>query len=302
MEKATVLLVHGGLWHHVVKWSQLIVRWLVVDVLIKDAHRRLQRYLGRELAFLQVALVIVGSVAAMTGMASWVSFCVRKIWVACSMLLYTPFVLCLSGSSIIYWICRESVGIRISVVYDLVDHIVDHSLLFILWGHESIFIFDILGQELHKLVVVDGLHFLRRPLSVIIIFDFVHIPLINLLLHIKIFIQITAIVLPPEIVEVVEPVVHSWLRTSGAQVLLQVQGIHIIFDALELPRDASLVPPRRRITSFILARSLPAWIVTILIDRALVSGYLVLFRCVRVIMKHLNCCLGGRLILLCLQM
>ena len=69
--------------------------------------------------------------------------------------------------------------------------------------------------------------------------------LINLLLHIKIFIQITAIVLPSEIVEVVESVINSRLRTSGAVVLFQVQRIHFIFHALELPSDASFVAPCR---------------------------------------------------------
>ena len=108
-------------------------------------------------------------------------------------------------------------------MYHFIHHVGHHLLLFILGGHHSIIIFDILGKELHELEVVDRLHFLRRSLSVIIIFDFMHIGLINLLMHIKIFIQITAIVLPSEIVEVVEPVINSRLGTSGAVVLFQVQ-------------------------------------------------------------------------------
>ena len=44
-------------------------------------------------------------------------------------------------------------------------------------------------------------------MRVIIIIDFVQVRLIYLLLYIKIFIQITAVVLPSKVMEVIEPII-----------------------------------------------------------------------------------------------
>ena len=135
-ELATVLLVHSGLGRDTIKGGWLIIR-LVLNVVIENAHWRLQSYLTRHLlGFIQIALII----RPYALLSYLIALCVRKIWVTIDVRMLLPiFYLCVRGtvwSYIIYWICWQCVGILVLVLDNwIVRDFTGVSLPIDLWGH-----------------------------------------------------------------------------------------------------------------------------------------------------------------------
>ena len=56
--------------------------------------------------------------------------------------------------------------------------------------------------------------------------------IVCLIYLLKIFIQITAVVLPSEIMEIIKPVVHTRIGTDWHVIIRQIQDILFIIDSL----------------------------------------------------------------------
>ena len=63
--------------------------------------------------------------------------------------------------------------------------------------------------------------------------------LIYLLLNLIMLIQVTAIVLPSNVVEIIEPVVHRRVRTNWHVLRLHRQDILLVLDAFQFAGNAS---------------------------------------------------------------
>ena len=159
----------------------------------------------------------------------------RKIWVAHSLHHLTHIFACyLVRAILIYWICRKRVCICVILSMNRrIFQNVGFQARFVVLRRQNGFVplfYFLLKFE--YLMVVWDLHLWRKCLSVIIIIDFMQVRLINLLLHIKIFIQITAVILTSKIMEIVESVIYSGIWTRRCCIRLYERVLAIIGQAL----------------------------------------------------------------------
>lgn len=86
------------------------------------------------------------------------------------------------------------------------------------------------------------IHICWCRLCVIITLNTMQVRLINLLLNLKIFIQITAIVLPPIVMKVIEPVPQAWVRTNWHMLQLHFKNILLFFASFKFALYSSFIP------------------------------------------------------------
>ena len=138
----------------------------------------------------------------------------------------------------------------------------------------------------------------------------------HLMLQFKLFIQITAVVLAPKIVEVVKSIINTRVGTNRHRISIQVQNIALVVDTLQLACDSGLAAPHGcscgscGTVGVEAGAALARCVLSLLSGRtcircsgcSLLCHKLRLFRCIGVVVEHLDCCLSSRLIGLGIQL